>query len=331
LFVCFLFFLLSFSSLLLFSSPLFWLRAEPAAMPPKSTGASAPTPALSQSTMLGLVVASVAAAWVLVQPYRPGMMRRFSDDGTYPFTTLTTPVVAVVVYLVTIFTLHRVIKERMNVPVWLFVTHNLLLCVLSVLLAVVIVIQVGNVFWQNGFSYLVMFCDPDKKLAEGEWIGWFYIFYLSKIYEFLDTVIIVVKKNPITFLHVYHHCITLVLTWVMLKEEVGVQYIAITMNLMVHVVMYFYYSLTALGHRVWWKKYITMVQITQFVVDIVGNGLGMAVYYYRGGNGTCAGSMLAWWFGQFVLASFLVLFIHLYVTKIQPQARAAAAQRAKQH
>jgi hypothetical protein len=286
-------------------------------------------PALGQNLMLAMVLGGVAFAWYLVQPYRPHMMQRFSSDGTYFWTQDWQVAASVAGYLVTIFVLNLIVKQRVHFPTWLFVTHNVFLAVFSILVGAVLIWQVGSVFYENGFTILNMFCDPDKKLAKGEFVGWFYIFYLSKVYEFLDTVIIVVKKNPITFLHVYHHCITLVLTWVMMYEEVGVQYISIIMNLIVHSVMYFYYSLTALGHRVWWKKYITMVQITQFVVDLGANGIGIAVYYSRGtGAGQCSGDIWAWWFGQGVLGSFLVLFIHLYVTKIRPQA--ARAQRAKQ-
>jgi hypothetical protein len=48
----------------------------------------------------------------------------------------------------------------------------------------------------------------------------------------------------------------------------AVQWVPITINLLVHVVMYWYYFQSARGVRIWWKKYITMLQILQFVIDV---------------------------------------------------------------
>jgi len=127
--------------------------------------------------------------------------------------------------------------------------------------------------------------------------------------NFFDTIIICLRKRPIIFLHVYHHCVTLVLVFVMMKNEVAVQWIAMIANCMVHVPMYYYYAISSMGYDVWWKKYITMFQIIQFVVDLIANFFGF-FYYFQGYE--CSGPLSSWIFGQSILFSFLVLFIFFF-------------------
>ncbi|XP_060530080.1 uncharacterized protein LOC132704208 [Cylas formicarius] len=114
--------------------------------------------------------------------------------------------------------------------------------------------------------------SPNKEfqqaLARGAW--WY---FFSKIVELLDTVFFVLRKkqSQVTFLHVYHHAITMFFSWAYLKFLPGEQGVVIGfLNSLVHVVMYFYYFLAALGPNyqkyLWWKKYMTWIQLTQFCI-----------------------------------------------------------------
>jgi len=222
----------------------------------------------------------------------------------------------VVVYLTLIFFLKKWMENKPRYELTFVIpVHNFLLCGVSFIMMYGMMIQVFLIFKKNNYSLTTILCDPEGKLAVGPQIGWFYIFFLSKYYEFLDTIIICLKKRPVIFLHVYHHCITLILTFVMIKTEVAAQWISMAANCLVHVPMYYYYGMSSLGYEIWWKKYITIIQIIQFLLDLSSGTIGF-IYFYNGYQ--CFGDIKVWIFGQCVITSFLILFIAFYKDNYKP-------------
>ncbi|XP_040000377.1 ELOVL fatty acid elongase 8a isoform X2 [Xiphias gladius] len=79
------------------------------------------------------------------------------------------------------------------------------------------------------------------------------------------------KNSQLTFLHVYHHATMIFNWWAGVKYVAGGQSFLIGLiNSLVHVVMYLYYGLAALGPSMtkylWWKRYLTSLQLLQFFI-----------------------------------------------------------------
>ncbi|XP_010167959.1 elongation of very long chain fatty acids protein 1 isoform X2 [Antrostomus carolinensis] len=102
-------------------------------------------------------------------------------------------------------------------------------------------------------------------------VAWLFVF--SKFIELTDTVIFVLRKKneQVTFLHLFHHSVLPWSWWWGAKfGPGGMGSFHAMINSMVHVVMYFYYGLSAAGPAfqkyLWWKKHITAIQLAQFVI-----------------------------------------------------------------
>lgn len=77
--------------------------------------------------------------------------------------------------------------------------------IIQVMLCSYMCIEAGVRAYDAGYN-LVLPCNPFNHLQPP--IGFIlYVFYLSKILDFLDTVFIILEKrwNQLSFLHVYHH------------------------------------------------------------------------------------------------------------------------------
>ena len=71
---------------------------------------------------------------------------------------------------------------------------------------------------------------------------WGWLFTLSKVLELGDTVFLVLRKRPLTFLHVYHHCTVLLCCWYGTAIVSPISRWYATMNYFVHSIMYTYFA-----------------------------------------------------------------------------------------
>ncbi|XP_041064052.1 elongation of very long chain fatty acids protein 1-like isoform X2 [Carcharodon carcharias] len=137
--------------------------------------------------------------------------------------------------------------------------------------------------WATGYTFQ---CDPvdysnSPKALRMVHVAWLFLF--SKFVELFDTVFFVLRKknSQITFLHIFHHSIMPWTWWWGVKfGPGGMGSFHAMVNSIVHVIMYFYYGLSAAGPAfqkyLWWKKYMTAIQLVQFVVV----SLHVTQYYF---------------------------------------------------
>ena len=96
-----------------------------------------------------------------------------------------------------------------------------------------------------------------------------YLFYLSKYYEFIDTVILVAKNRHVSLLQSYHHTGAVLTMFLLYKAGTIGVWIFVIFNSFIHTIMYFYYALTTMGINPPGKQMITSAQITQFLIGTV--------------------------------------------------------------
>lgn len=130
--------------------------------------------------------------------------------------------------------------------------------------------------WATHYSYRCQPVDYSNnpvalRMARTCW--WYYI---SKFTEFFDTLFFILRKkfSQVSTLHVIHHGIMPMSVWMGMKFAPGGHSTFFAMlNTFVHIVMYFYYMLSAMGpdyqKYIWWKKYLTAFQMIQFICIFV--------------------------------------------------------------
>ncbi|KAK7922220.1 hypothetical protein WMY93_009122 [Mugilogobius chulae] len=136
--------------------------------------------------------------------------------------------------------------------------------------------------------------------------------------ELGDTLFIVLRKQKLIFLHWYHHITVLLYSWYSYKDMVAGGGWFMTMNYLVHAVMYSYYALRAAGFKVSRKfaMFITLTQITQMLMGCVVNYL---VYSWMQQGQECPSHMQNIVWSSLMYLSYFVLFVQFfyeaYVTK----------------
>lgn len=210
--------------------------------------------------------------------------------------------------------------------------HNVVLLVLSAVMATGCALSALTRFPSP--SWLFCFPPAPSLSANAAFSGpvffWAHVFYLSKLYELAYTLLILLSGRRLTFLHVYHHAVVVVMCYVWLAASQSLVPIALVTNAAVHVVMYGYYLSSSLGRR-WpprWKRAVTEIQIAQFVFSFAVS-LVFLWYHFRSAAG-CRG-MSGWLFNAVFNVSLLALFLNFHTRAYPASASPSPDEKKKKN
>ena len=152
---------------------------------------------------------------------------------------------------------------------------------------------------------------------------WGTIFVFSKVFEFIDTAFLVLRKSSLQFLHWYHHITVLVYSWYVLSHSsiaIGLWFASI--NYAVHTLMYSYFAIKSAGLYLPSQiaLFITILQILQMFIGLFVN---FTVFQRSVIQGLyCEVDHMAIYMGFVVYGSYALLFMHFFYNRyIKPKER----------
>ncbi|XP_018494693.1 elongation of very long chain fatty acids protein 7 [Galendromus occidentalis] len=191
-----------------------------------------------------------------------------------------------------------------------------------------------HAFWTG--HYAMWFTTPDRGDHPTTLlllnVSWYYL--VLRLTECIETVLFVLRKRfrQVSTLHVFHHVsVTFSVYFYITYGGFALACFELTFNALIHVVMYGYYFLSACGPSIqkylWWKKYLTTLQLVQFAIMIARNI--MLVFWLNNRYSALPAFMLFQCFVFFL--QFFHFYIQSYRQKREEKLQKRAAQKAAQN
>mmetsp|Transcript_16076 Transcript_16076/g.34893 ORF Transcript_16076/g.34893 Transcript_16076/m.34893 type:complete len:284 (-) Transcript_16076:24-875(-) len=216
----------------------------------------------------------------------------FVFDGTGLLMRWSRPATAAAIYLIACaYHNHRIRRmraalspEQERVVSTIAVLHNILLVCFSAVVFVFVAHHFAATMRDLGLHAFLCAAPTASGVAplSGPLHWWAYIFYLSKYYEMGDTVLLALRRKRIITLHAVHHALIPLTMVLLFGGRVSVSVVSMSLvNSFVHIVMYAYYLASALHMTpsIEWKRRITMLQILQFTMGVLGGSYYWFMYF----------------------------------------------------
>jgi hypothetical protein len=232
------------------------------------------------------------------------------------------PFVAIASYLSLILLLKIVLIHRKSpLPLGpIPAIHNLCVVVASVAVfvgcweATAVEIRETRWIWSRQFKSAAewVLCFPLGTRPSGRVFFWSYIFYLTKYHQLFDTVIRILRKKPLTFLHVFHRIAVVFVCYAWLEFSQSLQIVAILDTTLLYVVVYSYFLCRSIGWGCWSSLLPANCQMAHLAFTLLAYVALLAVHFTT--RGGCNG-MGAWLFDALSNTTLLLLLLNFYLKR----------------
>ncbi|CAG9539420.1 unnamed protein product [Cercopithifilaria johnstoni] len=234
---------------------------------------------------------------------------RYEEAVYYTGTLRNVGIYISVLYVITIFSIKLVMTRFKPFQLTAALNFwNTWLAVFSVLGSFFTSIALFSEIYNHGLvaSYTKM-----GDFFEGTSGYWSWLFCLSKFAELGDTILIVLRKKPLIFLHWYHHVLTLNYGIISYSQHTPYNTWIIWLNFTVHSVMYSYYLLRSVNIRVpaTIARNITSLQMLQFIITLL---ILMHVGYLMAIGEAVDGTLSTYLLCLGMEISYVILFANFY-------------------
>lgn len=212
-----------------------------------------------------------------------------------------------IIYLVVVFYLKRSFKTKtLNVRRF-SILWNLFLAAFSIIGFQRTFSEFLHIYNQYSFTGIV--CHP--LTLNGPNFLWMYLFILSKVVEFGDTFLLILRQKPVIFLHYYHHASVLIVSSYTFSRLFPVTRIYGIMNYFVHSLMYSYFTATSMGIKL--PRFLSMTLTTLQILQMINGLVATVWYYYSCGSFTDQLDHHSALWCLSVYISYLILFMSFFI------------------
>lgn len=226
------------------------------------------------------------------------------------------PIAAMAIYVVMVAALQRDAKTRgthRGVAPVVVQAYNIYIIIVSAgILVPTIFFRISGA--AAGGTLQGAYCPPGGSVVSSGLRLCLWAYHVSKYTEYADTVFLVLKGKPVGNLHYFHHLVVTFTSWMWFRCEITWVADGVIFNTFVHCIMYYYYYLAGVGRPPWWKKYVTALQIFQFVMSFVATSI-WAYYHFTVGCSFLRVILFSVAFNGWLLVMFISFFMQSYSKK----------------